>query len=177
MGLYKKSNLKDERITNIKNKIYSEIHILVMVILSISVVLKYFFYNLGAESIATELFIFFASGVYSIYRSTKLGVFSAEIEMHDRKSKWSKQKKDLFLSITLGIVIALGFGINSAVRYADGTSQSISYFLLTTFASLLIYLPFFLIFVVGGNEVLKKNSEKSINKMLDDEPGDYDEKY
>ncbi|MFD1030207.1 DUF6773 family protein [Metaplanococcus flavidus] len=177
MGLYKKSGIEDERITNIKNKIYAEVYILVMVIAIISVVLKYFIYNLGIEGIATELIILFLSGVYYIYRSTRLGVFSAEIEMHDRKSKWSQQKKNLFASVALGVVIALGFGINSAVQYAEGTSQSIQYFLLTAFVSLLIYLPFFLIFIVGGNEILKNNSEKNINKMLDDESGDDNEKY
>lgn len=177
MGLYKKSGVEDERITNIKNKIYTEIYILVIVIASISVVFKYFIYNLGIEGIATELIILFLSGVYFIYRSTRLGVFSAEIEMHDRESKWSHQKKNLFASVTLGVVIALVFGINSAVQYAEGINQSINYFLLTAFVSLLIYLPFFLIFIVGGNEILKKSSEKSINKMLDDESGDNNEKY
>ncbi|MCH4825398.1 DUF6773 family protein [Planococcus halocryophilus] len=177
MRFYKKTKFEDERLTNIKNKIYAEVYILIIVFLSISIVLKYFIYNLGAQSITTELIILFVSGIYSAYRSTKLGLFSAEIEMHDRKSKWSRQKKNLFASIILGVGIALFFGINSAVQYAEGTLQSIHYFLLTTLVSLMMYLPFFLIFFVLGNEVLKKNSENSINKMFDDESGDSDEKY
>ncbi len=113
-----------------------------------------------------------------MYRSASLGIVSAEIEMHDRKSKWSHQKKNLFSSLILGIGIALVFGINSAVQYAEGVNQSIYYFLLTTFVSLIIYIPFFLIFLVVGNETLKKKSDKAINKMLDDnEYGDNDEKY
>lgn len=177
MGFYKKTNIEDERITNTKNKIYAEIYILVIVISSISAILKYFIYNLGPGSIATELTILIASGVYYVYRSTRLGIVSAEIEMHDRKSKWSQQKKNLFSSIALGIGIALVFGINSAVQYGEGVNQSIYYFFLTTFVSLLIYLPFFFIFLVVGHTTLKKESEKSINKMLDDESGDHDEKY
>ncbi|RLJ86631.1 DUF6773 family protein [Planococcus citreus] len=177
MGLFKKSGIKDERITNTKNKIYAEIHILVMVIAVVSIVFKYFIYNRGIESVTTELLILFLSAVYFMYRSTSLGVFSAEIEMHDRESKWPQQKKNLVASITLGVVIALVFGTNSAVQYADGLLQSIYYFFLTALVSLMIYLPFFLIFIVGGNEILKRNSEKSIDRMLHDESGDNDEKH
>lgn len=178
MNFYKKTNSDDERITNIKNKIYAEIYILVIVISGISAILKYFIYNLGLGSIATELTILIASGVYYVYRSTRLGIISAEIEVHDRRSKWSHKKKNLFASIALGIGISLVFGINSAVQYGEGVNQSVFYFFLTTFVSLLIYLPFFLIFLVAGHTALKKESEKAINKMLDnDEPGDHDEKY
>ncbi|WP_084242857.1 DUF6773 family protein [Planomicrobium okeanokoites] len=177
MGLFKKSGLEDERITNLKNKIYAEVYILVMAIAVISILFKYFINDFDIEGIATELIILFSSAVYFLYRSTRLGVFSAEIEMHDRENKWSQQKKNLVGSITFGVVIALVFGTNSAVQYADGMIQSIYYFLLTAAASLLIYLPFLLIFIIGGNEILKKNSEKSINRMLKDESGDIDEKY
>ena len=177
MSFYKKTNIEDERITNIKNKIYAEVYILVVAISSISFILKYFIYNLETKSIATELTILVASSLYYVYRATKLGLVSAEIEMHDRKSKMSQQKKNLIASITLGVGIAIIFGVNSAVQYAEGLSQSINYFLVTTFVSLLIYLPFFLIFIVVGNRTLKKESDKAINKMLDeDECGDNDEK-
>lgn len=178
MSLYKKKAFEDERITIIKNKIYAEIYIVVVVISFISIILKYFIYNLGPSSIATELTILIASGVYYLYRSASLGIVSAEVEMHDSTSKWSKRKKNIISSIALGVGIALVFGINSAVQYAEGVNQSITYFLLTTFVSLLIYLPFFLIFLVVGNETLKNKSDKAINKMLDDEEsGDIDEKY
>lgn len=178
MSFFKNKAFKDERITNTKNKIYAEIYILIVGISFISIILKYYMYNLGPASIATELTILIASGIYYLYRSANLGITSAEIEMHDRKSKWSRQKKNLVSSIALGIGIALFFGINSAVRYAEGVNQSITYFLLTTFVSLLIYLPFFLVILVVGNESLKKQSDKAINKMLDDdEYGDNDEKY
>jgi hypothetical protein len=176
---FNKSRVKDERITHIQNKIYAEIYILVIVICGVSMGVKHYVYGLYIEDMATELIILIASGVYYVYRSASLGIFSAEMEMHDRKSKRSKQKKNLIASIALGIGIALYFGINSAVRYADGLGQSIYYFLLTAAVSLMIYLPFFIMFLVVGNEIMKRKSEKAINKMLgdDDEPGDDDEKY
>lgn len=178
MGLFKKQNHEDERITNIKNKIYAEIYILVIVISIISIVMKYFIYDFGIEGTVTELIILILGAVYYMFRSTRLGVVSAEIEMHDRKSKWSQQKKNLFYGVSLGIGIALFFGINSAVQYAEGVRQSINYFLVTALGSLMIYLPFFLIILVVGNDVLKKKSDKAVNQMLEDgESGDNNEKY
>jgi hypothetical protein len=174
---FNKLKVKDERITHIQNKIYAEIYILVIVICGVSMGVKHYAYGLYIEDMATELVILIASGVYYVYRSASLGIFSAEMEMHDRKSKRSMQKKNLIASISLGIGIALYFGINSAVRYADGLGQIIYYFFLTAAASLMIYLPFLIMFLVVGNEVMKRKSDKAINKMLDDESGDDDEKY
>lgn len=177
MDVYKKSKIKDERLTNLKNKIYAEIYILVIVISGISSIVKYFAYDMGMQGITTEVIILFISGVYYMYRSTQLGVTSAEVEIHDRESKWSKQKKNLFASIVLGLVIALIFGINSAVQYAEGAGQRIYYFFLTAIGSLIFYLPVFLIILVLGNDQLKKKSDKAVNKMLDDESGECDEKH
>lgn len=178
MGLYKKFNIEDERITNLKNKIYAEIYILVIVICGISSVVKCTIYDRSIEDITTELIILIVSGLYYVYRSTRLGVISAEVEMHDSRSKWPQKKKNLFIGVALGIGIALFFGINSAVQYADGVGQSIYYFLLTTAVSLMIYLPFFLIILVVGHDVIKKKSDKAMNEILDDdESGDDNEKY
>ena len=177
MRLFKKANVKDERITNIKNKIYAEIFILVIVICGISSFVKGTIYDMGIESIITELSILFISGVYYLYRSTRLGVVSAEVEMHDRKSKWPQKKKNLVYGIILGVGIALFLGINSAVRYAEGVGQSIYYFFLVAIVSLIFYLPFFLFVLVVGHDVAKKKSDEAIDKMLDDESGDDDEKY
>lgn len=168
MGVWKKSKVKDERIINMQNKIYSEIYLLVMGISVISIFLKYFIYNLEIESLATELAILFFSSVYYMYRSMKLGIFSAEVELHDQKSKWTMRKKNFYISIAAGIVIALIFGIHSAVEYAEGTRQSIYYFVITTLGSLIIYLPVFFVILVVGHEMMKKKSDEAIEKMLGD---------
>ncbi|WP_217586280.1 DUF6773 family protein [Lentibacillus saliphilus] len=173
MGLFKKRAVQDERVVNMKNKIYAELYILILVICAASVVIKRFVYEPGFEHISTELTILIAGGLYYTYRSAKLGVFSAEVELHDRQSKWSMQKKNLVMSIGLGVVIALAFGINSAVQYAEGFAQSVYYFLLTAFGSLMIYLPVFIMLLVVGSELAKRKSEREIDKML----GDDDEKY
>lgn len=177
MNFFKKKAFEDERIVNAKNKIYAEIYIVVVAISVISVILKYYIFNLGPISIVTELVILIVGGLYYVYRSTSLGIVSAEVEMHDSKNKWSQQKKNVVSSIALGVGIALVFGINSAVQYTEGMTQSITYFLLTAFVSLLIYLPFFFIFLVAGGQALKHRSDRAIDKMLDDASGDGDEKY
>ena len=178
MGFFKKSKVKDEWVTNTSNKIYAEIYVLVVLICSISAIVKYFIHGNNMEHILTELIILITSGIYFLFRSVRLGIFSAEVELHDRKNKWPMQKKNLFMSVGLGIVIALFMGINSSVRYADGIQQSVSYFFITGFGSLMIYLPFFVTLLVIGNEIAKRKSDQNINKILDnDEFGDNDEKH
>ena len=178
MSFYKNSNPKDERINHLKNKIYAEVYVLVVAICFISFLVKHFVYNLDIASFATELIILFVSGIYFTYRSTKLGIVSAEVEMHNRKRKWPKNKKNFITGVVLGIGISVCFGINSAVQYADGTAQAWYYFFLVTFVSLMIYLPVFFILLVIGNDAIKKRSDKAVDKMLDsDENGENDEKH
>lgn len=178
MNLFKRTKLADERIINLKNKIYAEIYVLVTVICAVSSIVKYFIYDMEIEGIVTELAILIISGFYYLYRSITLGIASAEIELHDAKSKWPQRKKNFVFSVSLGVIIALIFGVNSAVRYADGIGQSIWYFFLVTFVSLMIYLPFFIITIVIGNDAIQKKSNDVVNKMfIAEESGENNEEY
>ncbi|MUV37565.1 hypothetical protein JNUCC1_01371 [Lentibacillus sp. JNUCC-1] len=180
MGIFKRKKNEDERIVNVRNKIYAELYIVVIVICMSSIIIKQFVYDMSTEHnrIYTELIILIGGGVYYLFRSARLGIYSAEVELHDRTSKWSMRKKTLVISIALGIGMALAFGINSAVQYADGVGQSIYYFFMVAFVSLMIYLPFFIIILVVTNEVAKRKSDEVVDKMLDDdESGDDDEKH
>ncbi|SFE58276.1 DUF6773 family protein [Alteribacillus iranensis] len=172
------SKIQDERVLHTKYKIYSEIYILVIIICGISALLKRYVYDLTIEHMFTEFIILLAGAIYYVVRSVMLGIFSADVEMHDQKSKHSMRKKTLIYSVVFGLGIALFMGVNSAVRYAEGPGQSIEYFFITAFGSLMIYLPFFVIILVVGNEVGKRMSDKAVNKMLDaDDSGDNDEKH
>ena len=178
MEFFNKSQVKDERVVNTRNKIYAEIYFLVAAICTISVIVKHLIYGVNMEYVITELTILFLGGIYFLYRSVMLGVFSAEVELHDRKNKWSTKKKNLFISVGLGIGIALVMGINSAVQYADGVQQRIEYFFLVGFVSLMIYLPVLVGVLVTGNEIAKRKSDNVMNKMLDDDEfGDDNEKH
>lgn len=178
MRFLRKSQVKDERLINNKNKIYAEIYVLVVVICIISAVVKSFIYDFNFEHVITEFIILITGSIYFMYRSVRLGVFSAEVELHDRQNRWSTQKKNLLIGIGLGVGIALVMGINSAVQYADGVPQSIHYFFLVGFIALMIYLPFFVVVLVVGNEIAKRKSDHVMNKMLDiDEFGDDNEKH
>lgn len=182
MRLFKKNEVQDEWIVHTKNKIFAEIYILVIIICGISIVAKYFIYDFSMEYALTEFAIVIAAGIYYLYRSVRLGLYSTEIELQERKSKWSVSKKNLILGISFGFGIALLMGINSAVQYADGIQQSIYYFLLVGFVSLIIYLPLFVIFLVVVNEIARRKSERAMDQILaqddvgQDDVGDDDEK-
>jgi hypothetical protein len=52
-------------------------------------------------------------------------------------------------------------GVNSAVSYADGSSQGVWYFVLVSFVSVMIYLPILLLFFGGIYLLAKKIGMKN----------------
>ncbi|MRX74387.1 hypothetical protein GJU40_19900 [Bacillus lacus] len=156
-----KSKIVDERVYQAQNKIYREIYILIMVITLASIVYKYFTIGVQVNVIATELIILLSQAVYYLYRSARMGIYSAEVEMHDNNSKMPAVKKNLLGGTLTGIGISLFFGFHSALSYADTTSQALSYFFLVFFISLIIYIPFFIAFLMIPHLSAKRLSEKA----------------
>lgn len=132
----------DERIDQLKNKIYKEAHYLVLAICIVSLMVKMIVQGPnGISPIWTELVIVTVSSLYYVARSAKLGLYSDEIEVHDRGSKLPMTAKNALIGGLIGLGIALFFGVRSAVLYADGGLQSVWYFLIVSLASLIIYVP------------------------------------
>ena len=69
--------------------------------------------------------------------------------------------KTIFTSVGLSLLIAIFMGINSAVNYADSTSQGLWYFVMVLFVSIAIYLPVFLLLFGGIYIVAKKIAMKN----------------
>ncbi|MFB5283125.1 DUF6773 family protein [Peribacillus sp. Hz7] len=156
MNLFKRTKkTTDERIENVRNKIYKEMYHVIMAICLVSFVVKMYKYGAGIEEVVLELVILIGGGVYFLARSIFLGVFWDEVEMHDRTSKTSMSMKTIFSSVGLAFIIAVVMGINSAVSYADSSSQGLWYFTLVSFVSVIIYLPI-LLFLFGGIYLLAK---------------------
>ncbi|WP_404456326.1 hypothetical protein LG329_09220 [Virgibacillus necropolis] len=176
-GFTKKVN--DERITQIQNKIYREMYVLVSVICGLSIAVKSFLLGFEIEMMVIELVILFAQGAYYIFRSSSLGIFSAEAELHDRNQKTSLSKKNIIGGLVAGFAIALFFGIRSAILFADTVGTSITYFIMVFLVSLVIYIPFFVIFLGGSYAIANKRSQKAIENELgnDEENGDWNEKH
>ncbi|MFJ8244894.1 DUF6773 family protein [Peribacillus asahii] len=156
MNLFKRTKkTTDERIENVRNKIYKEMYHVIMAICLVSFFVKMYKYGAGIEEVVLELVILIGGGVYFLARSIFLGVFWDEVEMHDRTSKTSMSMKTIFSSVGLAFIIAVVMGINSAVSYADSSSQGLWYFTLVSFVSVIIYLPI-LLFLFGGIYLLAK---------------------
>lgn len=156
VGIFKKNHkVMDERIDNIRNKIYKEVHYLVMLICLVSIGIKGYNNGFEANHYILELVLLFAGGVYFLIRSMYLGIFNDEVEIHDRHSKYSMSTKTAFYSIGLAFAMALFMGINSAISYATNTGQGVWYFVLVLFTSLMIYVPLFLI-LFGGIYIFGK---------------------
>jgi len=159
MNFFKRPKKRvDERIENVRNQIYKEIYMIISVLCLGSFFLKVFLFDVGAKGVVLELLIIIVSGVYYLARSIFLGVYWDEVELHDRNSKVPMSNKTIFTSVGLSLLIAVIMGINSAVNYADSTSQGLWYFIMVLLVSIAIYLPIFLllfggIYIVGTRAI------------------------
>lgn len=166
--LGKSQKIADERINNMQNKIYKEIYMVVNALCLISVAIKYYLYGIDIKLVITELVILFASGLYYTVRAASLGIFSDEVELHDRNSKVPMSSKNVYIGLGLGVMIGLFFGIRSAIVYGNGLVNSLFYFIIVFFATLMIYLPLFLVLFAGSFSVASKVSKKATEQDLDE---------
>jgi hypothetical protein len=158
----------DERVKNLQNKIYKEVYVLVMIVCSISILIKFFKMGVSLDNVLTEWLIIFISSVYYYVRTAYLGILTDEIEVHDSNSKVKLGTKNVLFGVAFGLVFAIILGLNSAFNYADSTQQAIEYFFVVFLVSLLIYVPFFAGFLGLSYMAAKKKSDQVVQKNLED---------
>lgn len=152
--------IRDERIENIRNKIGLEAYLITLAIALLSLVGKFYLYGHSIGGVALELLIVLGTGAYSGIRLLLLGVYSDEVELHDRTNALSMSKKNLFIGLGSGGLLALYFGINSALRFATTAQERVSYFFVVFFASLMIYMPLFIAVVLLLNLVGRNDGKE-----------------
>ncbi|KOP64675.1 hypothetical protein AMS62_04955 [Bacillus sp. FJAT-18019] len=164
LNWFKKNTLvEDERIVNLKNKLYKEVYVLIMIICGISIIIKSFMQP-EAESVWLEMLIIVGGGLYFGIRSVGLGIYSDEVEVHDQRSKISVSKRNVLSSLAIVFVLALYLGIRSAILYGNNNSATeIKHFIIVFFATLIINVPLFVIVTsvihYGANKMSKKMSK------------------
>jgi len=163
MKWFKKNANQDERIINLKNKVYKEAYILIMCICGISILIKSFLYW-ETYTMLTELIVILAGSIYFGVRSVMLGIYSDEVEVHDQTSKISYSLRNLITGLIIGISMALFLGIRSSVLFADTTHEKWWYFFLVFTISLLLYIPLFAGFNVIVHHFANKASQKAARK-------------
>ena len=162
MNLFKRTKkITDERVEYLRNKIYKEMYHVILAICLVSALFKLYKYGADSGELYLEFVIIVAGGLYYLARSIFLGVFWDEVEMHDRTSKTPMSRKTVFGTIALALIIAIFMGVNSAVSYADSSSQGVWYFVLVSFVSVMIYLPILLLFFGGIYLLAKKIGMKN----------------
>lgn len=167
--MYKKNKKQvDERVKNLQNKIYKEMYVLIMIVCSISIVIKFFKMGVSLDNVLTEWLIICVSSVYYYVRTAYLGILTDEVEVHDSNSKIKLQTKNIIYGVATGLVLAIFFGLNSAFNYADSTQQAYKYFFMVFLVSLVIYVPFFAGFLGLSYMAAKKKSDQVVQKNLED---------
>ena len=166
--MFKRTKIADERIVNTKNKIYRECYNLVMFISLGSIIVKMILGMRAMENFALELILLIGVSSYYTIRAVKLGVFSEEAELLEANRKVKIGVRTAIAGVAFGIVLGVIFGINSAMNYANSTSQGVYYFFLTFFISVMMYATVFFVIVLIPYLIAKKKSEQVNSKMLDE---------
>lgn len=152
-------NNRDGRIVNIGNEIRSEAFNLVLIIITLSVVIKTSVLNLEIQSLITELIVYFASLIYILIRNITKG---SRLLDHNKK----EPKKIMILVILSSIVCSLIIGsflfingeYNSIIELEFLKILALSFFSMIAsgfIISLVIYLS-------------DKKSIQRINKKIDE---------
>lgn len=158
----------DERVKNLQNKIYKEVYVLIMIVCSISILIKFIKMGVSLDTVLTEWLIIFVSSAYYYVRTAYLGILTDEIEVHDSNSKVKLSTKNIIYGIVIGLLFAIIFGLNSAFNYADSTQQAFEYFFVVFLVSLIIYVPLFAGFLGFSYMAAKKKSDQVVQKNLED---------
>lgn len=161
MKWLKRRKVEDERIVNMKNKIYKEAYILIVSICTISIAVKSFMLSDWTSSLP-EFVIVLIGSLYAAIRSVLLGIYSDEVEVNDSSSKIKFNTRIMLWGIGIGIFLALFFGIRSAILFGDGSwTTGLRYFFLVSLISLLIYIPLF----AGVNVLFHKLANAASQKI------------
>lgn len=164
-----KKKPQDERVTNLQNKVYRELYTFVAIMGVLSLVIKTM---MGDRNIWTELIILVGGGVYYLIRVSSLGIFSDEVEMHDRSSKIKMNKKNFIVSLVIGVGFSLSLATVNSLRYADGSGEAISFFLTIFFTCIVIYIPVMLGIIVVPFILAKNKSDRVNDAILEDDDED-----
>ncbi|SDN87449.1 DUF6773 family protein [Alkalicoccus daliensis] len=140
--MFGRKGSKDERLEMLENKVYKEMMYLVYTVLTLSIIYKYIRYGIGPgeASAVLEISLLLLLSLYSIVRYKKLQLFVDKAEEYNARHKMKYSTFNMVIGGVIGLGLALLFGINSAVNYADTTAQSIYYFFLVFGVSAVIYM-------------------------------------
>jgi hypothetical protein len=158
----------DERVTNMQNKIYKEMYLIVTSLSIVSIVIKFAIYGIDFNRVISEEAIVFIPSVYYVLRAAFLGLFSDEVEMHDRSSKYKLSTKTIIIGLALGVALSLIFATNSAVNFAEGRAEAVYFFILVFFVSFMIYVPLFAGYLGLTYLAAKRISDQVVTKQLKD---------
>lgn len=162
------TGLKDERLVNTRNRLYKEAYNIAVVLCAISIVWKFILYGTHFDRVYTELAVLVIPSLYYTFRYVRLGLYRDEVEHHDRTHKQSWSVKNIIIALLAGVIMAVVFGVHSAVAYGNGVRQQLWYFFIVFVACLMFYCPFMAVIFTLTDVGARKASPKPIDEDQDD---------
>ncbi|MCA0987333.1 DUF6773 family protein [Guptibacillus algicola] len=174
MKLFSKRKVLDERIAGLQNGIFRELYSITVGLCGLSIFHEQFFGDSSLENLWLELLIIIGGGVYYLVRSSMLGIFTDEVEMHDRSSKWKMSTKNIVISVLVGLGGSLSIATINSLRFGETRGETIEFFFMIFFTCIIFYIPFLFAILVLPYAFAKYRSDK-VNKNELGEMDDDDE--
>ncbi|WP_444684544.1 DUF6773 family protein [Alkalicoccus luteus] len=131
---------KDERVVGLENKVYRELMYIVYALLLASLIYNYVQFGAQEAFLSIEVALLLLLSLYSGIRYQMMGLYTDKAEEYLVKKK---KKYSTFYFVAgglLGLGFSFSFAFNSAINYAETTTQSITYFATVFFVCAIIYI-------------------------------------
>lgn len=158
----KTKSIKDERVTQLNNKVQSEAYLVITALLLVSVFIKAYVLNTSVSAYTTELLVMISSGLYVAIRGSLIGSSS------NLDPKFRKKLLGIVIVI-VSLILAIISGIHNYLSYGNKyTGPLDGHFLIAvgiTFVSLVIFTSL----VMAALYYIEEWGQKRLEKNLEDD--------
>lgn len=156
----KTKTIKDERVTQLKDKIQSEAYLVVTAGLFVSMLVKQVAFDQPLSAFSTELIVMLIGAVYASARGSMLGYSSTSTSRFGKKSL-------VIGAIATSAFVAILSGVHNYLAYGDKYTSIFNYIAAAgfTFVSSLIFTSI----ILGAVYLVEEHGQKRLEKKLEDE--------
>ena len=158
----KTKTIKDERVTQLNNKVQSEAYLVITALLLVSVFIKAYVLNMSVSAYTTELLVMISSALYLAIRGSLIGSISS-LDPEFRK------KLVRIVVVIVSLILAIISGVHNYSAYGDKYTGILDWHFLIAVGITFISIVLFTSIVMAALYSIENWGQKRLEKKLEDE--------
>ncbi|MBO1307697.1 hypothetical protein JZO70_16085 [Enterococcus sp. 669A] len=158
----KTKTIKDERVTQLKDKIQSEAYLVVTAGLFISMLVKQVAFDQPLSAFSTELIVMLIGAVYASARGSMLGYSSTSTSRFGKKSM-------VIVAIVVSVFVAVLSGVHNYSAYGDKYTSIFDFHFIVAIGFTFVSSFIFTSIILGAVYLVEEHGQKRLEKKLEDE--------